>query len=760
MVKRITFATGAATVPLLVLGSLALGTAPATAADPETIVVASDGTIQSDPGFDGPQVTQVRVINEGRFLEIYWDRYVDENAAVSPTNIVLSNGGTNITLIAKPATGSTNTIFFDRANKQMAATAANSMKQIDPDLHMSSIAYSGTIDTSKPLTVTITGANIEDAGGKDAKDATYTSVPKLNYYTQTVKTATGIVMKAGPRVEAETLQKAAAQVDVELGKTDSGIAANMESRNCSLAIYASLENAYTVPEHRRGYSTTMYDVEGYGGSVGNGCVSSISERNILRTRGNADPLKNTIYANENILAHEFGHAVRLVGIETLADKSLSNELWAVYENAYNTGLWPNTYAMGNIDEYFATLTSVWFDNMAEKPDWNDGVRSPINTRAELKEYDPMAYAFFAKIYNPVSMPAPWDVPGPDVYHGDFTKPPTLPTRATATDVAFGADQFRIVTDSLGTIYQIDQYAGDAQYPQRDIVIWPMWGDGVWSVSYADGFYTLANRSGSAVLSATSDTEVRYTNIAPDASDLRQKWVFVPDESTDWNAYDGQLVNASNGRALVLAGRASTGRSTTLTDGAGTRWLIEDATRTSAQGTPAFLLPVAVTLSSAGQDPVVVNTPQQSFTLPEITDVDGADWSRAGYTFTGWRLNGQTDVLPGGWTVPDGTSAVSLEAVWERFADVAISVESVCRGGTLYLAVKVEDGTDVRVDAQVQTAFGAKTLANVKPGKAKAVAFTTRLASIDAGVVTVTISATVDGEVVTEQRSIAYDAASC
>ena len=38
----------------------------------------------------------------------------------------------------------------------------------------------------------------------------------------------------------------------------------------------------------------------------------------------------------------------------------------------------------------------------------DGVRGPVNTRAELKEYDPRAYAFFAKIYSHEYLPEPWN----------------------------------------------------------------------------------------------------------------------------------------------------------------------------------------------------------------------------------------------------------------------------------------------------------------------------------------------------------------
>lgn len=581
----------------VVVASALTWSAPAALAAEGDLPVAADGTVQTDPAYAGPQVTEVRVINEGDFLEIYWDRYVDEIAAVSPENVTLLNGDREIPLVAKPATGGTDTIFFDKDNKQIAATPANSMARLPEDLHMASIAYTGTIDPDLPLTVEIDGTAIADAHGNTAKDATYVDVPTLDYYTQSVTTDAGVVVKANERVAPTTLEMAAAQVDVQLSRAGTGIAETMTENGCSLAVYGARENAYLVPEHRRGYDPTMYDVEGYGGNMWNDCVSSISERNVLRTRGNDNAFLNTSYANENILVHEFGHAVLSVGIEEQEDQTLSDAFFAAYENAYTTGRWPNTYAISNRDEYFATLSAIWFDNMAEKPDWNDGVRSPINTRAELKEYDPMAYEFFASIYPDASMPAPWDEPAPDVYHGDYREEPEQPARVEATDVNYETDLFRIVTDSLGAEYQIDRYAGDPDHPSRDVVIWFTWGGGVWKLAQDGDGYVISASDGSGVLTATSDTEVAYLGMERDANDPHQTWDLTADESTASNPFDGQLVNRGNGRAIVLDGRAGSGVSLTLTDPAdGTRWMLEDTSRTEAQGTSAYLPP-----SEAGPD---------------------------------------------------------------------------------------------------------------------------------------------------------------
>lgn len=589
MVSRARLISGVA-ISGLVLASMLTWAGPVALADEGDIAVAADGTTQLDPDFDGPQVTEVRVINEGSYVEVYWDRYVDEIAAVSPQNIRLFSGDRSISLRAKPTTGATDTIFFDKDNRQIAATSADSMARLPDDLHLSSIAYSGTIDPALPLTLEIDGDVIADARGQTAKAATYTGVPKLDYYTQSITSDTGIVVKANDRVAASTLAQAAAQVDVQLGRPGTGIAQTMVANGCSVVVYAARENAYLVPEHRGGYDPDMYDVEGYGGNMWNDCVSSISDRNVLRTRGESNTFLNTGYRDENILVHEFGHAVLSVGIEEQSDQRLSDAFFAAYENAYTTGRWPNTYAMSNRDEFFATLSAIWFDNMSEAASWNDGVRSPINTRAELREYDPVAYAFFASIYpENVAMPAPWDAAAPDIYHGDYREEPDQPSRTAATDVDHQRDLFRIVTDSLGASYQIDRYAGDPDHPSRDMVLWFTWGGGVWKIVPDGDGYVISASNGGGVLTAVSSSEVAYTGRARDASDPHQTWTFTPDTSTTTNLFDGRLLNKGNGRALAVDGRPGTAVSLTLSDAVtGTRWMLEDTTRSAAQGTPAYL----------------------------------------------------------------------------------------------------------------------------------------------------------------------------
>lgn len=431
-------------IPSAVMAQELPETSEVVTADPE------DGSIEAVPGYEGPQIEKIRVLSDANYLEIYWDRYVDEAEAIDIANYTLKNGNTTIRLKAKGTANYTDTLYFDRKNKEVGATDANSMSRLDPDLHMSSIGFEGAIDKSKGITLEVKGTTIKDESGKSARSVTYSNIPYISFYTQFLTTKTGIIIKADDTVARSSMEKAAEQVDVQLGKLENGIAENMKKYNCSLAVYSPQQNAYMIPEHRYGFSLSMYDVEGYGGAEFNNCVSSIAERNVLRVRNNWDnPEWNTGYPDENILIHEFGHCVKSVGMDLLEDKSLANEFYAAYENAKAKGLWPNTYCIQNADEFFATMCTIWFNVMSEARDFTDGVRGPVNTRAELKRYDPQTYNVFAKILPEATLPKPWDQPGPDEYHPEYEDPgeadKTVLQEAIAKAKAVDADQYTEAT---------------------------------------------------------------------------------------------------------------------------------------------------------------------------------------------------------------------------------------------------------------------------------------------------------------------------
>lgn len=224
------------------------------------------------------------------------------------------------------------------------------------------------------------------------------------YYAKFTVCDCGIVIKSDASVPTLVHQRAKQMIDIMMRKLPQAAEVMVKSHT-ELAIYGKQETAYSIPEHRMGYLVMHRPVEGYGAVMENP-VGSISEVNVMRL---LEGPCQTRYRHELILAHEFSHGIHLIGLEYAKDQSLADQFREIYLHAKESGKWPKTYAISNYEEYFATLSTIWFNVMEESPDgtWN-GVRGPVNTREELKIYDPEAYEFFRRIYPETSFPAPWD----------------------------------------------------------------------------------------------------------------------------------------------------------------------------------------------------------------------------------------------------------------------------------------------------------------------------------------------------------------
>ncbi|MCW8985787.1 MAG: peptidylprolyl isomerase, partial [Thermoanaerobaculales bacterium] len=113
---------------------------------------------------------------------------------------------------------------------------------------------------------------------------------------------------------------------------------------------------------------------------------SCAEENLLAFPG--DP-----YEQENILIHEFAHAMHELGLNRV-DPSFDGRLREAWQGAKEQGLWRGTYAITNPAEYWAEAVQSWFDDNRE----NDALHNRVNTRAELEEYDPALAALCAEVF--------------------------------------------------------------------------------------------------------------------------------------------------------------------------------------------------------------------------------------------------------------------------------------------------------------------------------------------------------------------------
>ncbi len=153
------------------------------------------------------------------------------------------------------------------------------------------------------------------------------------------------------------------------------------------AVMAHNEYTTDVPEHSALKPQVYWDRRARGlGATPEAPAVSCGEENLLAFPG--DP-----YPTENIGIHEFAHAIHALGLGRL-DSAFDEKLKQTYQQALENGLWKGTYAAVNRQEYWAEAVQCWFDNNRE----NDSLHNHVNTRAELKEYDPQLAALCEQVF--------------------------------------------------------------------------------------------------------------------------------------------------------------------------------------------------------------------------------------------------------------------------------------------------------------------------------------------------------------------------
>jgi hypothetical protein len=188
--------------------------------------------------------------------------------------------------------------------------------------------------------------------------------------------ASGYPIVASGTVNDYALREAAYLTDMMLSKIPKVRNAMIESGS-RLCIIAWNEFTTDLPEFAHFEPKDFWDARarGTGGSETDP-YCSCGEENLLSYPG--DP-----YSTESILIHEMAHNIHLRGVLRI-DPSFDDRLRKTYDAAMAKGLWKGKYASVNDREYVAEGVQSWFDNNRE----NDHDHNHVNTRAELKEYDP------------------------------------------------------------------------------------------------------------------------------------------------------------------------------------------------------------------------------------------------------------------------------------------------------------------------------------------------------------------------------------
>jgi hypothetical protein len=260
-------------------------------------------------------------------------------------------------------------------------------------------------------------------------DATSTLGP---FYTQRVDAA-GVQVVASAQVPPEAVEIArriviamtAHRLDIRRALADAGM---------RVAVIGEGEGTMDLPEYRHWTKPTRddprltacerdeYDVRiapltaaqywnartrGAGGNP-----VSVGAENLLARPG-------TRYFGENILVHEFSHAI-LEAVRRV-DRGLYGRVEAAFAAARAAGRWRGDYAAVTVDEYWAEGTQFWFEsNMISRLD--DGT---ILSAADLIRYDPALAAVLEEVYGPTHRIAA------DRFHGHMARLNVPPGRRSA-----------------------------------------------------------------------------------------------------------------------------------------------------------------------------------------------------------------------------------------------------------------------------------------------------------------------------------------
>ncbi|MCG8696787.1 MAG: hypothetical protein MI922_01940, partial [Bacteroidales bacterium] len=168
---------------------------------------------------------------------------------------------------------------------------------------------------------------------------------------------------------------------------------SMVEHGVRVGIMARYEGTTDIPEHA--YLAEKKDLNwdvrarGLGGTIETP-LTTCAEENLLCYQIDK-------YHAEDILIHEFAHTIHNVGISAL-DSAFNSKLQKSLDAAIHDGKYQNTYAATNIYEYWAEGVQNWFDANAEV-EHPDGKHNQVNTREEMKEYDPMLYNIIAGYFS-------------------------------------------------------------------------------------------------------------------------------------------------------------------------------------------------------------------------------------------------------------------------------------------------------------------------------------------------------------------------
>jgi alpha-glucosidase len=235
-----------------------------------------------------------------------------------------------------------------------------------------------------------------DQAGQESKDTTLVTAPpeslNLDPFYKKYLDANGIPVIGSWRVPDSVLRQAKKIIVFMTKMLPAPVYQKLIDSKVRVGVMARYEGTTDIPEHRHlAADTSMnWDVRarGLGGDL-TLPLTTCAEENIMCYQIDK-------YHAEDILIHEFAHTIHLVGIIQV-DSAINKRLQKVLDKSLAAGKWKSTYAATNVEEFWAEAVQDWFNVNAEVPK-PDGKHNHVNTRKELKEYDPELYSIIKEYF--------------------------------------------------------------------------------------------------------------------------------------------------------------------------------------------------------------------------------------------------------------------------------------------------------------------------------------------------------------------------
>ncbi len=215
---------------------------------------------------------------------------------------------------------------------------------------------------------------------------------KLDTYYRKHLDAEGLSIVSSRYVADEALVQARYVINTMLSRIPEAKQVMLD-KHFRVGIIGAYENVTDMPEYRVmpvWWPDTDWDARGRGyGATEFIPLMSCGEENIIKI-----PNYTERYLYESILVHEFAHNIDF-GLRR-GREGFEKKLLAAFENAKAKGLWAGTYSMSNSEEYFAEGAQAWF-NTCNMYVMINGKSTRIQTREQLKAYDPMLHDVLAEV---------------------------------------------------------------------------------------------------------------------------------------------------------------------------------------------------------------------------------------------------------------------------------------------------------------------------------------------------------------------------